>query len=170
MTLYLDELGREHSGPGGHYTEFLAGKLIQSAEEPPDFVPRELVKTPDIVWRWNVPVPVIGAHKRVYNFASPKRLPSLGPTEWLEHLEASGANKPRMRAAREIAKYADHETGQNVRPSNQTIADALGVTRKAINRAIKKMEIEGWLTPTGKSFVGVIVYALTVPEVALEAA
>jgi len=163
--LYLDELGPEHLGPDGHYTAFLEGKLIQSEEQPPNFVSPEWVQTPHILWRWGAPA-VVPPRRRNQRFTPVRDLPALAPHAWLDHLKDAGAGVPRMRVAREIANYADHDTGQGARPSNATVAQTLGLTRESVNRAMRRLVADGWLTPTGKASAGVVVYALTTPEAA----
>lgn len=167
--MYLDELGPEHLGDDGTYAEFLDGKLIQSAEDPPDFVLAEWVREPDIIWRYDAPLRP-NEPKRLYDFRNPRELEPLAPSAWLDLLRANGANRPRMRVAQELAKYADHRTGLNVRPANGTIAQALGIARESVNRAIKGMVADGWLAQTGKGPKGVITYALSLPVAALDAA
>ncbi|MER5771392.1 helix-turn-helix domain-containing protein [Streptomyces sp. NPDC001985] len=66
-----------------------------------------------------------------------------------------------------MALYADYETGENVCPSNGTIARELGYGGKApeqtVNKIVGKLRRAGWLTKTGKVPDGPVIYRLTLP-------
>ncbi|MFF1645350.1 hypothetical protein [Streptomyces sp. NPDC058240] len=68
-----------------------------------------------------------------------------------------------------VALYADYETGENVCPSNGTIARELGYGGKApeqtVNKIVGRLRKAGWLTKTGKIPDGPVVYRLTLPKV-----
>ncbi|WP_406170596.1 hypothetical protein [Streptomyces sp. NBC_00996] len=67
-----------------------------------------------------------------------------------------------------MALYADYETGENVCPSNGTIARELGYGGKApeqtVNKIVGKLRRAGWLTKTGKVPDGPVIYRLTLPK------
>ncbi|WP_314612177.1 helix-turn-helix domain-containing protein [Streptomyces stackebrandtii] len=67
-----------------------------------------------------------------------------------------------------MALYADFETGENVCPSNGTIARELGYGGKApeqtVNKIVGRLRKTGWLTKTGKVPDGPVIYRLTVPK------
>lgn len=64
--------------------------------------------------------------------------------------------------------YADYETGENVCPSNGTIARELGYGGKApeqtVNKIVGRLRKAGWLTKTGKVPDGPVIYRLTLPK------
>ncbi|WP_406173184.1 helix-turn-helix domain-containing protein [Streptomyces sp. NBC_00996] len=67
-----------------------------------------------------------------------------------------------------MALYADYETGENVCPSNGTIARELGYGGKApeqtVNKIVGRLRKAGWLTKTGKVPDGPVIYRLTLPK------
>ncbi|MGW2520082.1 helix-turn-helix domain-containing protein [Streptomyces sp. NPDC001617] len=67
-----------------------------------------------------------------------------------------------------MALYADYETGENVCPSNGTIARELGYGGKApeqtVNKIVGRLRRAGWLTKTGKVPDGPVIYRLTLPK------
>lgn len=67
-----------------------------------------------------------------------------------------------------MALYADYETGENVCPSNGTIAKELGYGGKApeqtVNKIVGRLRKAGWLTKTGKVPDGPVIYRLTLPK------
>ncbi|MDX3640039.1 hypothetical protein [Streptomyces sp. MB09-02B] len=67
-----------------------------------------------------------------------------------------------------MALYADYETGENVCPSNGTIARELGYGGKApeqtVNKIVGRLRKAGWLTKTGKVPDGPVIYRLTLPR------
>lgn len=67
-----------------------------------------------------------------------------------------------------MALYADYETGENVCPSNGTIAKELGYGGKApeqtVNKIVGRLRKAGWLTKTGKVPDGPVIYRLTLPR------
>jgi hypothetical protein len=67
-----------------------------------------------------------------------------------------------------MALYADYETGENVCPSNGTVARELGYGGKApeqtVNKVVGRLRKAGWLTKTGKVPDGPVIYRLTLPK------
>ncbi|WP_314218740.1 helix-turn-helix domain-containing protein [Streptomyces zaehneri] len=67
-----------------------------------------------------------------------------------------------------MALYADYETGENVCPSNGTIARELGYGGKApeqtVNKIVGRLRKAGWLAKTGKVPDGPVIYRLTLPK------
>lgn len=67
-----------------------------------------------------------------------------------------------------MALYADYETGENVCPSNGTIARELGYGGKApeqtVNKIVGRLRKAGWLTKIGKVPDGPVIYRLTLPK------
>ncbi|WP_432035901.1 hypothetical protein [Streptomyces cucumeris] len=67
-----------------------------------------------------------------------------------------------------MALNADYETGENVCPSNGTIARELGYGGKApeqtVNKIVGRLRKAGWLTKTGKVPDGPVIYRLTLPK------
>jgi hypothetical protein len=67
-----------------------------------------------------------------------------------------------------MALYADYETGENVCPSNGTIARELGYGGKApeqtVNKIVGRLRKAGWLTKAGKVPDGPVIYRLTLPK------
>ncbi|MEV8602602.1 helix-turn-helix domain-containing protein [Streptomyces griseoviridis] len=67
-----------------------------------------------------------------------------------------------------MALYADYETGENICPSNGTIAKELGYGGKAseqtVNKIVGRLRKAGWLTKTGKVPDGPVIYRLALPK------
>jgi len=139
------------------FTRVLAGKVVQSEAGPPSFVDEAWLRTPDLAWcqcYWE-------ASRRAYDFTDP---PPIDPAEWLAELASHKMRPERRAVARELATYADHGTGRNVRPSMTTLAARLGGSRARVNTHVRRLHTAGWLAVTAKAPRGVIIYALSLPE------
>jgi hypothetical protein len=158
---YLDELTDEHVGSSGNYSEALSDLVIQSEGPPPAWVDPSWVRRADILWRarpWPIHRP-----RRLYVYADPE---PIEPEVWAQHIKAARMRPERRAVALALAIYADHGTGRNVRPAVETLAKGIGRGRSNVNRHIRGLLRDDWLTVTGKAARGVIVYALTLPKAA----
>jgi len=96
-----------------------------------------------------------------------------GKPEIQEHVWRRALVRSNMKHAEKLvgvamALYADYETGENVCPSNGTIARELGYGGKApeqtVNKIVGRLRKAGWLTKTGKVPDGPVIYRLTLPK------
>ncbi|MFI1757505.1 helix-turn-helix domain-containing protein [Streptomyces sp. NPDC020571] len=96
-----------------------------------------------------------------------------GKPEIQEHVWRRALVRSNMKHAEKLvgvamALYADYETGENVCPSNGTIARELGYGGKApeqtVNKIVGRLRKAGWLTKTGKVPDGPVIYRLTLPR------
>jgi hypothetical protein len=64
-----------------------------------------------------------------------------------------------------MSEYADWKTGSNIRPGHERLAAVVGVTKVAVKRSIKSLEIAGWIqTEQRGAFGRASVYKLRIPS------
>lgn len=130
----------------------------------PDFVPLA-----DVLEFFEPPPDEMGAipatpqRKRRLEFADERTLPPCRPGDWLVAAKARRPRREWHAVADYLRRHADWETGRGVRCSIARMAEQIGKKRANCQQHVKRLRDEGWLVPTGKAKLGVIVYALAVP-------
>ena len=60
-------------------------------------------------------------------------------------MDTGSESVPNSQVLHALAKFADHTTGMNARPSIETLAAWAGVSRSTVKRSVVQLEVDGWI-------------------------